>query len=213
MKKIVLAALFLTSSSLVHAATVVEGSGTLEGSDPDQSGRAIRNSVQSTWDFQKSYPGTLSAGSLFNYDVIDATFSANTLQPIFYEINFINGNSTSNIYAAAYLNSFDSSNISLNFLGDAGQSTGFPGLTNRIFQVQVPLGGRLILNFMDINNLDGALYSYRVSAFSDAQRSEAFLTAAVPEPATWFMMIMGLGFVGSAMRAAKRRQKFTLSYS
>lgn len=30
--------------------------------------------------------------------------------------------------------------------------------------------------------------------------------AAVPEPATWAMMLIGFGFVGGAMRSAKRRQ-------
>jgi PEP-CTERM motif len=37
--------------------------------------------------------------------------------------------------------------------------------------------------------------------------------AAVPEPATWAMMLIGFGFVGGAMRAAKRKQKVTVSYA
>lgn len=35
----------------------------------------------------------------------------------------------------------------------------------------------------------------------------------IPEPATWAMMLIGFGFVGGAMRAAKRRQNVTLSYA
>ncbi len=31
------------------------------------------------------------------------------------------------------------------------------------------------------------------------------LTAAIPEPATWAMMILGFGFIGGALRAQKRR--------
>ena len=38
-------------------------------------------------------------------------------------------------------------------------------------------------------------------------------TAPVPEPATWAMMLLGFGFVGSAMRSVKRRQKAVLSYA
>ena len=38
-------------------------------------------------------------------------------------------------------------------------------------------------------------------------------TGAVPEPATWAMMILGLGAVGGAMRSARRRQKLTVSYA
>ncbi|WP_296720982.1 PEPxxWA-CTERM sorting domain-containing protein [Erythrobacter sp.] len=36
---------------------------------------------------------------------------------------------------------------------------------------------------------------------------------AVPEPATWAMMILGFGFVGGGMRTARRRQKVVLSYA
>jgi hypothetical protein len=36
---------------------------------------------------------------------------------------------------------------------------------------------------------------------------------AVPEPATWLMMILGFGLVGGVMRANKRRENLTVSYS
>jgi hypothetical protein len=39
------------------------------------------------------------------------------------------------------------------------------------------------------------------------------ITSAVPEPATWAMMIGGFGMVGGAMRSARRKQKLTLSYA
>ena len=38
------------------------------------------------------------------------------------------------------------------------------------------------------------------------------LTAAVPEPSTWAMMLVGFGFVGCGIRAAKRRQKPAVSF-
>ena len=37
-------------------------------------------------------------------------------------------------------------------------------------------------------------------------------SSAVPEPAAWAMMLLGFGFVGGALRSAKRRQKLTVSY-
>lgn len=39
--------------------------------------------------------------------------------------------------------------------------------------------------------------------------------AAVPEPGTWAMMLLGLGFIGGSMRLAKRKQKqkLTVSYA
>jgi hypothetical protein len=36
---------------------------------------------------------------------------------------------------------------------------------------------------------------------------------AVPEPATWAMMLLGLGLVGGAMRSTKRRKKINVSYA
>lgn len=39
------------------------------------------------------------------------------------------------------------------------------------------------------------------------------VTAAVPEPSTWAMMLLGFGFVGGALRSGKRRQKVTVSYA
>ena len=38
------------------------------------------------------------------------------------------------------------------------------------------------------------------------------IAAAVPEPATWAMMLLGFGFIGGAMRS-RRRQKVTVSYA
>lgn len=38
-------------------------------------------------------------------------------------------------------------------------------------------------------------------------------TGAIPEPGTWAMMLLGFGFVGGAMRSAKRRQRLTVSYA
>lgn len=39
------------------------------------------------------------------------------------------------------------------------------------------------------------------------------VAAAVPEPSTWALMLLGFGFVGGAMRSIKRRQKLTVSYA
>ena len=40
-----------------------------------------------------------------------------------------------------------------------------------------------------------------------------FSTSAVPEPATWALMLIGFGFVGGVMRMRKRSQEDTASYA
>jgi hypothetical protein len=45
---------------------------------------------------------------------------------------------------------------------------------------------------------NGATFAYHANAAS--------VTAAVPEPATWAMMLGGFGLVGGAMRSARRRK-------
>lgn len=49
-----------------------------------------------------------------------------------------------------------------------------------------------------------------IIGFDDFRFSSA---AAVPEPATWAMMLLGFGFIGGALRSGKRRQKLTVSYA
>ena len=43
--------------------------------------------------------------------------------------------------------------------------------------------------------------------------SSSLVSGAVPEPATWAMMLLGFGFVGAAMRSARRRLKGVVSYA
>lgn len=50
-------------------------------------------------------------------------------------------------------------------------------------------------------------------AFDILNVGEAVQVGGVPEPATWAMLLLGFGFVGGAMRSAKRQQKTTVSYA
>ena len=72
--------------------------------------------------------------------------------------------------------------------------------------------GSLDVNFSEVfvGNLPSD-YKYSISAYSDAFRNENF--GAVPEPATWAMMIFGFGLVGGALRSAMRKQKLAVSFA
>ena len=50
-----------------------------------------------------------------------------------------------------------------------------------------------------------------VAQNADRQDMLFWTRSAVPEPATWAMMLLGFGLIGGAMRSAKRRQGFASS--
>jgi hypothetical protein len=56
-------------------------------------------------------------------------------------------------------------------------------------------------------NFAGAVDNVRFS-FGDASAAYNFAVAAVPEPATWAMMIGGFGFIGGALRSRRRAVAF-----
>jgi hypothetical protein len=68
--------------------------------------------------------------------------------------------------------------------------------------------GNLWLIGASFNNPEG---SYKLDGFK-LEKLKFEATPAVPEPATWLMMILGFGLVGGVMRS-QRRQKLTVSYS
>ena len=56
----------------------------------------------------------------------------------------------------------------------------------------------------------GVAFSSRSAAF---ETDNIKFISAVPEPATWMMMLFGFGFMGAAMRKAKRKQGATVSFA
>lgn len=81
------------------------------------------------------------------------------------------------------------------YTGGTNSSTIWSQNTVESFTAQA--GQKLIFRADGTNDsLGGYLDNIRLTQIS-----------AVPEPGTWMMMLLGFGFVGAAMRAAKRRPK------
>ena len=59
----------------------------------------------------------------------------------------------------------------------------------------------------------GAITSAYSSGYEKVIYSFSGSGGAVPEPATWLMMILGFGAIGSAMRGQKRRESVTVRYA
>lgn len=105
------------------AVIVMSGSGTITTSDLVQTDRVVRDTVASTWASAKTFPGTTTQSTTY-YDLINATFAANAVQAIYYEISFTTTDAAAGgvPFSVAYRNSFVPTSLSANYLGDAGFS-------------------------------------------------------------------------------------------
>ncbi|MFT3976214.1 MAG: PEPxxWA-CTERM sorting domain-containing protein [Sphingomonas bacterium] len=63
------------------------------------------------------------------------------------------------------------------------------------------------------NTSDGTNCTSSITAGWTSSIAAQGFAAAVPEPATWAMMILGMGMIGGAMRARKRQAKPTVSFA
>jgi len=86
------------------------------------------------------------------------------------------------------------------FADEVFQVTDFKNSGNRSFYLLADAGQ--ILSSISLSS--GA------DRFSQLKQTDINLAAAVPEPATWAMMILGLGAIGASMR---RRHKTSVTYS
>ena len=73
------------------------------------------------------------------------------------------------------------------------------------FQSQYQLDGDSLVAPFGTPNFNGFALAYRIRGFT--------VPSAVPEPSTWAMLLLGFGFIGSAMRSAKRRNRVSVSYA
>jgi autotransporter-associated beta strand protein len=103
--------------------------------DAVQTGRWIGNLVVASCGTPKTWPGTI-AGS-FHFDEYSYINTSPADACVTVELQ-----SPSNILATAYLNSFDPANITMNYLGDAGNST-HGGQTT--FSCTVPAGATFLV--------------------------------------------------------------------
>jgi hypothetical protein len=61
------------------------------------------------------------------------------------------------------------------------------------------------LNTIDIYGFEDCCDGGTIGEYAGADTNGAFVTFAVPEPADWALMILGLGGVGATLRAARRK--------
>ncbi|WP_232366778.1 PEPxxWA-CTERM sorting domain-containing protein [Alteripontixanthobacter muriae] len=109
-------------------------------------------------------------------------------------------------YLFLYANSFDPNNPLSNLL--IGNDDAGPGL-DAAFDFGLSTGVSYFAVVSGFANDDFGSYTLSINGPGNV----TIANGAVPEPTTWAMMLLGFGFIGGAMRSAKRRQKVTVSYA
>ena len=117
-------------------------SNSITGADLIQAGRWIANSVTASCGAPKVWPG-LTAGA-YHYDIYTFTNTSGADACVTVQLQ-----SSSNLMATAYLNSFNAGNISTNYAGDAGDSTHGDTTT---FSSTVTNGGTLLVTVNEVTS-------------------------------------------------------------
>ena len=202
LRKLSLSALCLVGAlafaANAYATTIDMFTSSLTAKDPTQSGRLSRTGIMSDWSSTKSFPGFINTGTTYHYttyvytptDLVDAPYIQIDVDSI-----------SINTFFSAYAGSYDPTNPSAGYLGDAGASGNFFGIDPISFQIIIPAGEDLVIvaNNTGASNLGvGDPYTITVEAFADTEFTDPspISSSPIPEPST--LVLFGSGLVGLA---------------
>jgi hypothetical protein len=188
----------LLTSTTAKAVTLFDsGTTALLSTDPTQLGRMSRDGVPSDWSSSKPFPGTINSTTSYHF----TTFTVPIINTPFVQISLNEIGGTTDLFASAYLNSYNPLNEATNYLGDAGVSG-----TLTTFQVIVPVGQSLIVLINDTTATGsgvGVSFDVIVSGFIDANFTDP--SSATPLPAALPLFATGLGTLGLLGWRRKRK--------
>jgi hypothetical protein len=132
--------------------------GSITSTDPRQTDRLRRDGVVSSCGTPKTCPGPFTAGNFaFDTYAYVNTTPATACVTVRLDDQGCGGN---DLFSAAYLGSYDPTNVCANYLADMGGSP--PGIGSYSFNV--PAGARFVVVVHELNSGSGcALYNLRIS--------------------------------------------------
>ena len=158
---------------LAAGAAAVTVNGTIDASDPTQLGRLVPNSIASTCAASKASPGHLSAGSR-HYDSYMYTNSSGSPQCVTVTLTQTSG-TTGGLFTAAYLGSFNPTNVETNYLADPGVSGSlFSAVT---YSFSLPAGQLAVIVVHEVNNDIACNYTLSYDAVTAVTFASARVTA------------------------------------
>lgn len=156
--------------------------------------RINRDGNGTTWaNFPEAFSGPSLDHGPFKFTTLNVAVGVANYLRLTLSGDDVNGNYHAML--AAYQGSFDPGNLALNWLGDAGLSTGMGGsIIPRTFEVIAPQNSTVVLMLFQIlsnENVAGSVSHVHVDAFFDANEAES--PTAVPEPTSLLLLGSGLG--------------------
>lgn len=160
---------------------------TWQQTDSQMANRLFRDGAPSEYGIPKAFPGTVGGPVFFVTFTITNSFS--TVSRL--DVTTTNNNpAVFHSFTSAYLTSFSSSDLSLNYAGDEGTS---PNATPSSFSIEIPAMTDVVLMVSSLNTSSNLGQSFTIDA----------TLAPVPEPASMIALTGGI----MAMVARRRRRK------
>lgn len=181
--------------AVASGATIYSGPLTaINADDPTQLGRLSRDYIPSDWSAAKDFPGVFNPTTEYNFHVFPIVDKNYSYVQITMNVD------SNDLFAAAYLNSFNPNNLESSYLGDEGGWSGFPG-DPAVFQVVVPLGQTLdvVVNTTDPAGI-GTPFQILVEGYTDTQ----FDDTITPEPSSAVLSGAGLLACGALLFMRRR---------